>query len=131
MLIALSLKLLYSTMCGKNFHIFQIYGVHNPRKCIDSRYFHSCLTRPPLPWLVRSCHNALCIRKLLIPPGRILSKICLPQQQKEVEKSIICFIKIQSENMKMTWGISFFIFWMICNFFKRDGFTVLIYLSII
>ena len=26
-------------MCGK---IFQIYGVHIPRKCIDSRHFYSC-----------------------------------------------------------------------------------------
>ena len=30
---------LYSTMCVK---IFQIYGVHIPRKCINSRYFYSC-----------------------------------------------------------------------------------------
>ena len=49
MLVELSLKLLYSIMCGKNFHSFQIYGVHDPRKCIDSRYFHSCLTPPPPP----------------------------------------------------------------------------------
>ena len=44
-----SLKLLYATMCGKN---FQIYGVHIPRKCIDSRHFylyHSPFkTRPQL-----------------------------------------------------------------------------------
>ena len=30
---------IYSTMCGEN---FQIYGVHIPRKCIDSRHFYSC-----------------------------------------------------------------------------------------
>ena len=36
MLAAFSLKLLYSTMCGKN---FQIYGVYISRKWIDSRYF--------------------------------------------------------------------------------------------
>ena len=35
-----------------------------------------------------------------------------PQQQKGVEKTVICFIKIQSGNMKMT----LFIFCMICNF---------------
>ena len=49
MLVEFSLKLLYSTVCGKNFHI---YGVHIPRKCIDSRYFYSCpsplKTRPQL-----------------------------------------------------------------------------------
>ena len=58
-------------------------------------------------------------------PGRVLSKICFPQQQKGFEETMICFIKIQSENMKMTWNMRFFIFYMICNFFKCDGFTIL------
>ena len=44
-------------------------------------------------------------------------KICFPEQQKGVQKTIICFIKIQLENMK--------IFCIICNFSKCDGFTVL------
>ena len=62
-------------------------------------------------------------------------KICLPQQQKEVEqkgveqkgveKAMLCFIEIQSENMKMNWSIRLFIFCMICSFSKCDGFTVL------
>ena len=73
----------------------------------------------------RCCHHALGRRKLLIPLDIILSKICFPQQQKGVEETMICFIKIQSENMKMTWNIRLFIFGMICNFFKCDGFTVL------
>ena len=34
---------------------------------------------------------------------------------KGVEKTMICFIKIQSENMKMTWEIGFFIFSLIYN----------------
>ena len=38
---------------------------------------------------------------------------------------MIYYIKIQSENMKMTWNISLFIFCMIYNFSNRDGFTVL------
>ena len=38
---------------------------------------------------------------------------------------MICFIEIQSENMKLIWNISLFIFCMICNFSKYDGFTVL------
>ena len=38
---------------------------------------------------------------------------------------MICFIKIQSENLKTTWNISLFIFCMICNISKCDGFTVL------
>ena len=72
-----------------------------------------------------SCHHALGRRELLILPGSILSKICFPQQQKGVERTMICFIKTQSENMKMTWNIRFFMFCMICNFFKCNGFTVL------
>ena len=42
-------------MCGKS---FQIYGVHIPRKCLDSRHFYPCSsplkTRPQVlvitPW---------------------------------------------------------------------------------
>ena len=33
-----------------------------------------------------------------------------------MEETTICFIKIESENMKMTSNISLFIFSMICNF---------------
>ena len=44
---------------------------------------------------------------------------------KSVEETMICFIKIQAENMKMTWNISLYISCMICNFSKCDGFTVL------
>ena len=66
---------------------------------------------------------------LLMPPfptqksWQKFLKICFSQQQKEVEKTIIGFIKIQSENMKITWNIRL-IFCMICNFSKCDGFTV-------
>ena len=42
-----------------------------------------------------------------------------------VKEAIIFCIKIQSENMKMTWNISLFIFCMIFNFFKLDGFAIL------
>ena len=38
---------------------------------------------------------------------------------------MIYFIKIRSENMKMTWNINLFIFCMICNFSKCNVFTVL------
>ena len=37
---------------------------------------------------------------------------------------MICFMKIQSENMNLTWKITLLIFSMICNFSKYDGFTV-------
>ena len=57
-----------------------------------------------------SFYHALGRRKLFIPPGSILSKICFPKQQKGVEGTIICFIKIQSESMKMTYNIGFLYF---------------------
>ena len=102
------LWLVYSTMCGKN---FSIYGVHIPRKCIESMHFYSCPS-PPLK-----------------TPGRIFWKSVSPKT-KWVEETMICFIKIQSENMKMTWNISLYIFCMICNISKCDGFTVLWIISI-
>ena len=71
-----------------------------------------------------SCHRALGKGRLFILPGSILSEICF-LQQKGVEETMICFIKIQSKIMKMTWNIRFFIFCMIWNFFKCDRFTVL------
>ena len=127
MLVEFSLKRLYSTMCGKN---FQIYGVHILRKCIDPKHF-LLMPLPTHNWPPTSCHQALGRRKSLFPLSSILSKICFPQQQKEGEETMICFIKIQLENMKRTWNIRFFIFCMTCNFFKRDGFIVLKIISII
>ena len=97
------LKLLYSTMCGKT---FSVYGVHMPRKCNESMYFYSCHS-PPLK-----------------NPCRIFWK-SVSSKTKVVEEIMIFFIKIQSENMKMTWNSSLFIFSMICNFSKCDSFTVL------
>ena len=38
---------------------------------------------------------------------------------------MICFNKIQSENINMTWKIRLFIFYMIYSFSKCDDFTVL------
>ena len=86
--------------------MFLTYGVHIPRKCIESMHFYSCLSPPLKTW------------------GRIFWKSVSPKT-KGVEETMICFIKIQSENMKMTWNISLFIFCMIFNFSKCDGFTVL------
>ena len=46
-----------------------------------------------------------------------------PLQQKGVEETSIFFIEIQSENIKMTGNIRFFMFRMICNFLKCGNFT--------
>ena len=102
------LWLVYSSRCGK---VSSIYGVHVPRECIKSMYIYWCPS-PPLK-----------------TPGRIFWKFIFPKT-KGVEKIMICFIKIQSENLKMTWNISFFIFCMICKFSKCDGLTVLWIISI-
>ena len=42
-----------------------------------------------------------------------------------VDEALVCSIKIQLEDMKMTWNISLFTFCMVFNFSKCDGFTVL------
>ena len=47
------------------------------------------------------------------------------QTAERVGENYDCFIKIQSENMKMTWNIKLFTFCMISNFSRCDGFTVL------
>ena len=64
-----------------------------------------------------SFHHTLGRRKLLVPSGSMFSKISFPQQQKGVEETMICFIKIQSEKMKMAWNISLFIFCILIMFF--------------
>ena len=96
-------------MCGKE---FQIYGVHIPRKCIT----HAPLLNRIFP--PRSYHHTLGKVKLLIPQGSIFSKKFFYQQQKGVKETMIYFIRIQTDNLKMTWKIRLFIFSMICNFFK-------------
>ena len=85
---------------------FSIYGVHIPRKSLNLSFF----THTPVP------HSKLLVEffENLFPP-----------RQKGWEEAITCSIKIQSENMKMTWNISLFTFCMIFNFSKCDGFTAL------
>ena len=82
------------------------------------------------PSLVKALPQVLIINppgtgELVDPPSSIFSKIYSPQQLKGMKKTMICFIKIQIENMRMTWNIRLFIFCMIRSFFKCDGFTVL------
>ena len=58
-------------------------------------------------------------------------KICFPHNQEQgVEETMICFIKIQSEDVKMTWDFTLFIFCMIYKFSKCDGLTILWIISI-
>ena len=77
MVVESSLKLVYSIMCGKK---FRIYGVHFPRKCIESS-FYSC---PLLPQNSPPSfyHHTLGRGKLLIPAGSIFSKSVSPNSIK-------------------------------------------------
>ena len=53
-------------------------------------------------------------------------KICFPHGQEQgVEETTICFIKIQSEYVKMTWNFTSFIICMTYSYSKCDGLTVL------
>ena len=93
---------------------FQICGVHIPRKCIELGIF----THAPF-----STQN---IRQNLL-------KICFPQQQEGMEKTIIWFIQIQAENMKMIrwYGalayLYFVWFVLFLNAWWLYGFVIIIY----
>ena len=86
MLAEFSLKLVYSAMCGKN---FQICGVHIPRKCIESRHFHSCYPPPYSKLGPKFFSHILGRGELLIPPGSIFQKTCFTQQQKGLEETTL------------------------------------------
>ena len=81
MLVNFFLKLVYSTMVEKK---FQIYGIHIPRKCDESRHFYSCptpqsklspkfLSSPPLPQAELN---------YAFPQAAFFQKSVPPQQQK-------------------------------------------------
>ena len=75
------------------------------------------------------CPSILASSPPLKTQGQFFWKSVSPKT-KGVEEAMIYFIKIQSENMKMTWNISLFILCMICNFSECDGFTILWIISI-
>ena len=116
-----SLKCLHSTMCAKTVKFMEFTFLKNAlsRDVFTHASPHSKL----VPKFLSS--SLIGRRKLLISRGSVLSKICFPHKQKGVEKITICFIKIHSENIKMNWNIGFFLFCMICNFFKCDEYSVL------
>ena len=111
MLVEFSLKILYPPCVGKIFQFMDFTFLENALFRGISTHVPPHSNSPP-----SSCHHALGRRKLLILQGTILSRICFPPQQRRIEETMICFIQIKSENMKMTWNISFFIFCMACNF---------------
>ena len=83
---------------------FSVYGVENPLKlCI--------FTHVPV--------------SLLKTPGRTLKNVFSPRRKGWMEETMIFFIKIQSEKMRITFYNLYFAFCMIYNFSKCNGFTVL------
>ena len=64
MLVEFSAKLVYSTMCEK---YFQLYGVHIPRKGIESRHFYSFPNLPTQNLRPGFYHNSLGRRKFSLP----------------------------------------------------------------
>ena len=78
-------------MYGKT---FLIYGVHTPKNSWNTLLLMSLF----------SAQNS---------KQHFLKSVSI--KAKGVEKTMICFIKIQSENMKMTWEIGLFIFSLIYN----------------
>ena len=64
-------------------------------------------------------------KEIIHPPRQHSSENLFPQTAERGGENYDLLYQIQSENVKMTWNIRFFIFCMICNFFKCDGFTVL------
>ena len=70
----------------------------------------------PLPSQISFKFLSLRRAILLIPLRSHFLKICFPQQEKEVEEIMTYFVRIQSENLKMTRNIRLFILCMSCNF---------------
>ena len=103
MLFEFSLICVFQHMWEK---FFNLWCSHS-QKITESMLFYSC---PSLP---------------LKSPGKNFWKSISPKTE-GVEEAMICFIKTQSQNMKMTWNTSIFPFGLFpCNFSKYDGFTIL------
>ena len=98
--------IVHSTMCGKN---FSVYGINNALKL----------------WIFT--YAPVSDSKLEV---EFFENVFPPRQKGWMEETMICFIKIQSGKVKMTWNISLFIFCMIYSFSKCDAFTVLWVISI-
>ena len=123
MLVEFSLKLVYIPPCVENFFKFMVFT-----------FLENALNLGIFTHV--SPHSKLAPKFLLSHPrqkeithsqGSIFPKICFPNSRRGGGNYDLLYqnTKIQSENMKMTWDIRLFIFCVICNFFKCDGFTIL------
>ena len=74
--------------------------------------------------LLKDTLNLCIFIHALVPHSKLQAGFFVFPKIEGVEKTMISSIKIQSENMKMTWN-RLFIFCMIYNFSKCDGFTIM------
>ena len=103
------LNLYISPWLGKFFRFMVFTSLESALNlCIFTHVSLPTQNTPP-----SSYHRTLGRGKLIIPAGGIFSNICFPQHQKGVEKTITCFIKIQSENVKMIWTIYLYFVWFV------------------
>ena len=109
MLVEVSLKLVYPTMRGKKFKFMVFIFLENALNL--SIFTHAPAS--PRKTILKFLSSHLFGVKLLIPLVGSFSKLCFPQQQERVEETMICYIIIQSENIKITWNIRLCIFCMI------------------
>ena len=84
------LQLLYSTIWGKYFNLW----------CSHSQKMHWIYV-----FLLMSQFPTQNSRQNHL-------KICFPQEKRGGGNYVICFFKIQTENMKMTWNISFYLYFV-------------------
>ena len=107
-------------MCGKTFRFMELKFLE--KALIQGTFTHVSLHSKLVPMSL-----SLRSRQKEITHFRRQNSFdnLFPQQRKGGGRNYDFFIKIQSENVKITWNIIFFIFCLICSFSKRDGFTVL------
>ena len=85
------LWLVYSTICGKNFQFMVLTLENELNLCI--------FTHAPV------IHSKLQVQ--------FFENLFPPKGQEQRGGRQLCFIKVRSENMKMTWNISLYVVWFI------------------
>ena len=124
MLAEFSLKLVYFTMVGK---IFQIYGFHISRKCIESVHFYSCLP-PHLKHYPKFLSSHPRQREINNSPGQHFFENMFPPASERGGGNYN--LLYQNSVRKCEDNLdNLFIFCVICNFSKCNGFTVLSIIS--
>ena len=121
MLLELFVKLIYSILRGKCMVLTFLENTLNL-----GIFSHTTTPSPTLNYPSSSYHHTLSRNKLIMPLGSIFLKY-FTQTQAEADETMVCFIRIKSENMKMTSNFRLFRFCMICSFFQIWWFYSFVY----